>query len=161
MEQDGLATLAEIFIGLAGFTGIALALKSNPKPYYLMRVVLIVSFSIVSIVVGLMPIPLIEAGFKEETIWRIGSGIVSASYFVAFPFQISYRRKAGADEKVNWVIAVLMTSAIVIGLIHFANAVGLFGELAFSVMFFGLLATFVQCGALFIILITFGRLESD
>lgn len=157
MEQDSLATLAEVFIGLAGFSGIAFVLKSNPSPYYLFRVVLLVCLSIVAIVIALMPAAMIQAGYGEVVVWRTGSGMLVATYMVALPLLLRYRRRARQEELSGSANALLM---VVVGLVlctQIANAVGLFVNYAFSLLFFGLIGLFVYCGTLFIICLTVDR----
>ena len=159
MEQDGLATLAEVFIGLAGFTGIALALKPNPKPYFLFRVVLIVSLSFTAIIVAFLPVALLTAGIAEHTIWRVGSGLLAAVYLIIYPFVIRFRRAAKADELLSWVNLLVTCVGGLVFMGQLGNLLGLFGGFEFFALFLGLLGVFLHCAILFIVLITIGRLE--
>ena len=160
MEPDGLSAFPEIFVGLAGFTGIALALKPNPKPYFLFRVIMIVSISMISIVVSLIPAPLLAMGWSQAAIWQASSGILVVFYAVLLPFVVVYRRRAGGDELVGWLNFVLTAFVLVNVLVQTINVFGVFDDFAYAVMFFGLVGTFIHCAVLFMVLITFGRLES-
>ncbi len=163
METDGLATLAEVFIGLAGFSGISLVLRSNPSTYYLFRILVVVGVSMMAIVISLMPGPLLEAGVAENTVWRIGRGLMVATYLVVLPLLLHFRAKAsqGLEQMVGPLNTVLLVFTGLIVISQVVNALGLFINYAYALMFFGLLGFFIYCGTLFIISLTVGRSDPN
>jgi hypothetical protein len=154
-EQDSLSTIAEVAVGLAGFSGIALALTANPPPYYLFRVVSIIAVAVVSIALALLPAALTSAGWQPQSIWRLGSGVLVALTGIFLVLGLRYRKRAQPEE-LNLALAVFIGSLMALsGTLQLLNFVGLIWMGAFSVFYVGLIANLLYCGTLFIGLVTF------
>ena len=79
MSSEGiLVAIAELAIGIAGFSGVVVALGSRTgerwSPVTRIRMVLLLSVSLSAAMFSLLPLVLDEAGLTAERAWSISSG---------------------------------------------------------------------------------------
>ena len=75
---DGLQIIAEVSVGLAGFTGVVLALARGPgewHPFDSLRIFGLLSVSLATVVLALLPSGLAYAGLDGPVLWRSSSAI--------------------------------------------------------------------------------------
>jgi hypothetical protein len=72
--SEALSTLAEVAIGLAGFSGIATALRgSQLHPADVWRTLALLVISFLVLFLSLVPYAFIAFGFGDSTLWRVSS----------------------------------------------------------------------------------------
>ena len=79
---EALSTIAEIALGLAGFSGVVVVLGRQPGTFSSVeagRLVLLLASSIGAMFLALLPLSLAPLGLSESVLWR-----TSAGTFVAF-----------------------------------------------------------------------------
>ena len=152
-EHDALATIAEVAVGLAGFSGLALALVPSPSPYYRFRAISLVGTAIVLITLALLPVALLDAGWRPQSIWRAGSGVLASFSLVYLVFGVSYRRLADPTELMAGVALSLGGLVLVNGVVQVLNAIGLIWIGSFSIFYVGLVVGLIYCGVMFIVLV--------
>ena len=88
---DGLAIIAEVAIGLAGFSGVMIVLTRSSgefSPPERFRLKVLVFSSMGPIFLALIPFAVLDSGWSQETSWRV-LGFVVAIYgfagLVSFP----------------------------------------------------------------------------
>ena len=154
MEQDGLSTVAEVAVGLAGFSGIALALTSNPPHYFLARVLSILAIAIITIFLALMPTALASAGWRPETMWRIGSGLLAAG-IAAVGFLVTRARRRSLPEEHIPLLYYFINVMVGANLICQVLNCGLVWSGSFAIFYSGLVSNLVYCATLFLGLVVF------
>lgn len=160
-EHDSLSTIAEVAVGLAGFSGIAFALQRNPPSYYAFRAVLIVTLAIVTIALALLPIALSQAGMQPGAIWRLGSGASAAVTFVVLPVFMAHRRRAPVEQRISAVFIPTALVTVVNGVAQLLNSIAVLLPGSFSVFYVGLVWYLVLCGIMFIVLVAVSRRGQD
>jgi hypothetical protein len=91
--HDELLTIAEIAVGLAGFSGvIAVFIQRGGLPLAdRVRFLALFVTAFTALILAFLPIALAYSGFKDQDIWRISSGtmvLINLIGFVAFPFAV-------------------------------------------------------------------------
>ena len=154
-EADALFTIAEVAVGITGFSGIVLAISHRPgalDPFDASRIFLLLAAGVATIVVSLFPVGLHAAGVASGSIWRWSSASmvvvnlgVIAGGLRAGPWVVSAR---------DWVIAPVLLTATLFNLAaQILNATGLVFHGSFSVFFFGLLWWVTFSGTQFVLII--------
>lgn len=102
-----LDTIAEISLGLAGFSGLIVALRRNAGPLdeiwkYRMSVLFALAFG--AMFLALLPSLLVNLGAGEQRIWRYASGLfcVYSMVFLAWWIVPSRRIARVVPEIFNW-----------------------------------------------------------
>ena len=85
MIPDSLQTIAEISIGLAGFSGLVVALRKDPGPFddiqkYRLRILFSLSFG--AMFLSLLPDTLVNFGVPDERVWINSSAAIFACSFL-------------------------------------------------------------------------------
>ena len=85
MIPDSLQTIAEISIGLAGFSGLVVALRKDPGPLddiqkYRLRILFSLSFG--AMFLALLPDTLMNFGVQDERVWIVSSAAIFACSFL-------------------------------------------------------------------------------
>jgi len=127
---DSLNTVAEASIGLAGFSGLVVALRRSGGPLdeiqkYRLRVLFFLTFG--ALFISFVPAELVELGVSEARVWRASSGIFFAcSLAFTYWWIVPSRRIARvAPEIFNWkafntmlvghIIVVVLQGLVVAG----------------------------------------------
>ena len=133
MIPDSLQTIAEISIGLAGFSGLVVALRKGPGPLddiqkYRLRILFSLSFG--AMFLSLLPDMLVNFGVPDERVWIDSSAAICAYSFLFMAWWIvSSRRMARiAPEIFNWgafstmaaghTIVLLLQLAVMLGFLE-------------------------------------------
>ena len=145
MIPDSLQTIAEISIGLAGFSGLIVALRRNPGPLtdvqkYRLRILFAMTFG--AMFLSLLPDLLLNFQVPDERIWFDSSAamFIFSAGFVYWMITRALRVASVAPEIFNWLvfwsltaghaIVLLLQIGVMIGLIEDrapgAFAVGLY-----------------------------------
>jgi hypothetical protein len=91
---DALTTLAELFIGIAGFSGIVVALSgasvaSDPLDRF--RVLALLMLALGGAVFAVLPLILSDAGLSLERTWMFASGAYSAYFALVVAWTVHQR----------------------------------------------------------------------
>lgn len=173
MEQipDSLLTIAELALGLAGFSGVILVFGGLPDrmhPLDSIRVRLLLSMSLGAMVLALLPFGMQLFSLGETSIWRLACGALGAyGLFMGAVFLHDLRRMteasrwqlfgSGAQGARVWAIAVGFFSLAV----FFAQVLHAAGWLSGSgtAVFFSGLLWLVAMGAYLFASLVFDRPE--
>jgi hypothetical protein len=127
---EALSTIAEVGLGLAGFTGILVALGRSQtafsKPEVLRLLLLLVS-SLGATFLALLPFALHESGVGGPTCWRLSSALLAAftSTSLAYlGYQIQRHRDEFGALFSGTVFVVVTTGSLAIVALQLVNAIG-------------------------------------
>jgi hypothetical protein len=116
---DSLQTIAEISIGLAGFSGLIVALRRNPGPLtdvqkYRLRILFAMTFG--AMFLSLLPELLQSFQVPEERIWFDASAtmFVYSTGFVYWMVTRALRVAKVAPEIFNWLVFSSLTTGHVV-----------------------------------------------
>jgi hypothetical protein len=158
---DAFLTLAEIGVGLAGFSGIALALTRRDAPLTPAQAVFVrelILNSLAVIFLALLPVGLGLIEMQGSTVWRSLSGLHAAIVIlVAWPslyLQVRRVEFADRDPIIYAVIVALQAATVVVQLL---NCAGTFFTPSGGVYFFGVLGP-LAIGAIHFARLLFARL---
>jgi len=128
---EALSTIAEVGLGLAGFTGILVALgrsrASFSRPEVLRLLLLLVS-SLGAVFLALIPFALHESGVGNAACWRLSSALLAAftSTSLAYiGYQIQRHRAEFGELFSRTVFVVVSTGSVAIVILQLWNVVGL------------------------------------
>ncbi len=133
---QSLQIIAEISIGLAGFSGLIVAFRKDAGPLtsvqkYRLQVLLALAFG--AMFLALLPELLHYLGVSPERLWKLAALVLScySVVFVIWWMTASHRLKASAPELFNWfalsrmaaghIIAVLLQLAVIFSLLDDAS----------------------------------------
>lgn len=130
---DVAATIAEVAIGLAGFSGLALVLgqrRDRLTPIEKYRIVLLLTPSVMALFLALAPLVLLETGIRPTALWRAASGaqaLICAGLLAGFaPW--TRRVIKQAPDIFHWPQFTLVTGGYLVnGLLQGLHAAGVFG----------------------------------
>ena len=129
---DSFQTIAEIALGLAGFSGLVVVLRRNAGPLdtiqkYRMSVLFALAFG--AMFLALMPDLIVNLGAGEQTFWRYTASVFSMySLFFLWWWVVPSRRIAQkAPEIFNWyVFNTMLAGHIVVFALQALLALGFF-----------------------------------
>jgi len=154
---EGLQTIAEVAVGIAGFGGIIVAITRNRDEWESwdeIRIWGVLVPSISAVLLALLPLGLSSAGLASDALWRVASGIMVAAGglgFLAFGWRF---RATLAEGPLHPVLGRVLSGGSVLNLLcQASNAVGIGFRGSFSVYYFGLLWFLVYSGLEFISLV--------
>jgi len=158
MDQfEGLQTIAEVGVGIAGFGGIIVAITRGREEWESwdeIRIWGVLVPSISAVLLALLPLGLSSAGLASDALWRLSSGImvvVGLSSFAAFGLRFFSTLSEGP---LHPVLGRLLAVGSALNLLcQASNAAGLGFRGSFSVYYFGLLWLLAYSGLEFISLI--------
>ena len=144
MIPDLLQTIAEISVGLAGFSGLVVALRSNRGPLtevqkYRLRILFALTFG--ALFLSLLPDLLLLLKVPEARIWFDAPAVmfIYSTGFVIWLISRSRRIARGAPEIFNWgIFSTLATGHIIVLLLQLGLVFGFGGERASGVYALGL-----------------------
>ena len=140
MIPDALQTIAEISIGLAGFSGLIVALRKNPGPLtdvqkYRLKILFAMTFG--ALFLSLLPDLLLNFLVPDERIWFDSSAamFVYSLFFVIWMIVGARKVAKVAPEIFNWIVfsslsgmhivVLLLLLAVISGFVE-ARAPGVF-----------------------------------
>ena len=114
MITVSLQTIAEISIGLAGFSGLVVALRKDAGPLtdvqkYRLRILFSLSFG--AMFLSLLPDMLVNLGVPDERLWFASSAAIFAYSFLFIVWWLMSSRRVArvAPEIFDWVAFTTMT----------------------------------------------------
>jgi hypothetical protein len=138
---DYLQTIGEVGIGLAGFSGLILALRKSVGPLtdvHKYRLQVLFSLSFGAIFLSFLPELLFTFGVKHDLVWKVASAgvLLYSLLFLVWWFSRTARIKKASPEIFAWTVFRLMVSVhIIVMLILLAHILSVFdiaGAAAFS-----------------------------
>ena len=130
---ETLSTIAEVALGLAGFTGVLVVLGRRPGRFSAaeaFRLVVLLVGSLSALFLSLVPLVLHDFGLAGAHLWRVSSGLMAASVvcsgaFLARP--IARFRGSKSEAYSPWVLGSLVTGAVIVLVAQVVNLTGLLG----------------------------------
>lgn len=95
--SDALLAVAEVSVGLAGFTGIVMALYNRSdswSEFDAVRALVLLITGFGALILSLVPLGLHFSGLSETAIWRVGSGAMAGYMLV---YLLPWRSYRGLD----------------------------------------------------------------
>lgn len=156
MIPDSLQTIAEISIGLAGFSGLIVALRKNTGPLtdvqkYRLRILFAMTFG--AMFLSLLPDLLLNFHVPDERLWFDSSAamFIYSAFFVSWMIAGARRVARVAPEIFDWVIFSLLTTGhIVVLLLQLGVMMGLVEERASGVYTLGLIWYLIHAAQQFV-----------
>lgn len=144
MIPDSLQTISEISIGLAGFSGLIVALRKSSGPLtdvqkYRLKILFAMTFG--SMFLSLLPDLLQNFQVPEERIWFDSSAAMFAYSLVFASWMIAGARRVAkvAPEIFNWAVFSALTAGhIIVLLLLLGVMTGFIGDRAAGVYVLGL-----------------------
>jgi hypothetical protein len=160
--RDELLTIAEIAVGLAGFSGVVAAFMQRGGLSLLDRTLFLVLFStaFVALFLAFVPIALARAGLEGEPLWRASSiamGLVWIVGMIPYPFGMrELRQKLPSMPPPPRIRLVLYFGpAFATFLLQVGNAGEWFWDANFLPYLFGMLQWLYHAAFTFVIIILF------
>jgi hypothetical protein len=153
---DSLQTISEISIGLAGFSGLIVALRKNPGPLtdvqkYRLKILFAMTFG--AMFLSLLPDLLLNFAVPDERIWFDASAAMFtySLFFIIWNIVGARRVASVAPEIFHWVVFSSMTAGhIIVLLLQLAVITGFIGERAPAVFTLGLIWYLVHAAQQFV-----------
>ena len=146
-------TLAQVALGIAGFSGVVVAVSDRAAAYHeadSLRVQSLLIVSVGALVLSLLPSGLALAKLPEATIWRAGSAaflVLPAVWFAAIRFRLLRAgRTVLFPMPILGVVALLSAANLAAQVL---NVVGVFSERAPAVYYFGIVWLLVFAAMVF------------
>jgi len=160
-----LTVLGEIFVALAGFTGIVAVLGQRSegqwRPIDVIRFQIMLEGSLAGLLFAIAPFVFYFFEFPVSLIWSVGSGVLAAYVASLILRAITKQRKLSATSDPDFVPGlrqVLVGLSIPVLIIMFMTAFGVVVDRGFASYFLGLAFLLVLCCAMFMLLLRFIRL---
>ena len=158
--SEELLTIAELGIGLAGFSGVVVAfnrgggLRSSDR----FRFIGLFSSAISVVIVAFVPFGFHHAGQTGHALWMGSSAVQLACWISIFLLLgIRFRPQFDADEQLSsWVSVPLYVLSALIPILQFANLMGWPMEPGPLLYLAGLILWLVSTSFLFALLVVFG-----
>ena len=156
MIPDSLQTIAEISIGLAGFSGLVVALRKGSGPLddiqkYRLRILFSLSFG--AMFLSLLPDMLVNFGVPDERVWIVSSAAIFACSFLFIAWWIVSSRRVAriAPEIFNWAaFSTMATGHTIVLLLQLAVMLGLLENRAPGVIALGLIWYLIHAAQQFV-----------
>ncbi len=156
---DSLPVIAEISLGLVGFTAVVAVLRrpdGGLGTVNLFRSLHLLGYASATLLLSLFPFLLRAIGCEPEAMWRISSSAMSLAGVVGFIPSPQRRRSISLGQSIlpksmamkSRFVALLGLLALNL-VLQLANAVGLFGLPQFWPFLLGLLCFLIYCLAQF------------
>ena len=142
---EALSTIAEVGLGLAGFTGILVALGRSQAAFSrpeVLRLLLLLVSSLGAVFLALLPFALHESGVLDIACWRLSSIILAAfttTSLAYLGYQIQRRRGEFGELFSTAVFVIVATGSVVIVVLQLVNAIGIGAPPRSGPYLFGLL----------------------
>jgi len=156
MIPDSLQTIAEISIGLAGFSGLVVALRKGSGPLddiqkYRLRILFSLSFG--AMFLSLLPDTLVSFGVPDERLWFASSAAIFAYSFLFIAWWIMSSRRVApiAPEIFNWrAFSTMATGHTIVLLLQLAVMLGFLENRAPGVIALGLIWYLIHAAQQFV-----------
>ena len=156
MIPDSLQTIAEISIGLAGFSGLVVALRKDSRPLddvqkYRLRILFSLSFG--AMFLSLLPDTLMSFSVPDERLWFDSSAAIFAYSFLFITWWIRSSRQIAriVPEIFNWrAFSTMATGHTIILLLQLAVMLGLLENRAPGVITLGLIWYLIHAAQQFV-----------
>ena len=153
---DSLQTIAEISIGLAGFSGLVVALRKDSRPLddvqkYRLRILFSLSFG--AMFLSLLPDTLMSFSVPDERLWFDSSAAIFAYSFLFITWWIRSSRQIAriVPEIFNWrAFSTMATGHTIILLLQLAVMLGLLENRAPGVITLGLIWYLIHAAQQFV-----------
>lgn len=160
MEQiDALVYIAELALGIAGFSGVVVALGTRPGVWPMvdrLRLATLLVSGLGALFLVLIAMMLLMLNIGDTFVWRISSCLMALLLLVMLttivPRAWSITRET-TGMKSAYSVAVFIPSVIVgvvTALFQSANAIGSFENDAFGILFGGLVVLLIVSGTQFV-----------
>jgi hypothetical protein len=142
---EALSTIAEVGLGLAGFTGILVALGRSGATFSrpeVLRLLLLLVSSFGAVFLALFPFALHESGVSGVACWRLSSAVLAAFTSISLAYlgyQIQRHRGEFGELFSRVVFVSVATGSLVIVVLQLGNVVGLGAPPRSGPYLFGLL----------------------
>ena len=140
---DSLPVIAEISIGLVGFTAVVAVLR---RPDDLLSSLFLLGYSSATLILALLPYLFTAMGAESEVTWRLSSGAMLLCSLAGFVLLPQIRAPLTTDSLAS---KSLFVSIVVLGFLNavlqLANASGMLGVPRFWPFLLGLLWYLVFC----------------
>jgi hypothetical protein len=145
-EADALLTLAEIALGLAGFTGVIVVFGRDPKapwhPLDSYRVVRMLSSSLAALFFSLLPEGLRATGMPTVWTWRLSSALLLIYMVLSGRNALVAFRALDSEDRAQFNVRyfpIIVAGGTAVMLALALNAVGALWTPAYAVYYFGVL----------------------
>ena len=158
--SEELLTIAELAIGLAGFSGVVVAFNRGGglRPTDRFRFIALFTSALSVLVVAFVPFGFHHAGQTGRVLWMGSSAVQLVSWLAIFlVLGIRFRPEFDTDEQLsNWVSVPLYGLSSLIPILQFANLMGWPMEPGPLLYLAGLILWLVSTCFLFALLVVFG-----
>jgi hypothetical protein len=144
---EALLTLAELALGLAGFTGVIVVFGRDPKaPWHAVdafRVARMLSASFGGLFFSLLPEGMLATGLSAVTTWRIGSALLLGYLLLAGRSTLLAARALGPEERAYLDVRYLRAVPLLLGavaLVLASNALGVWWRPGYPAYYLGVLS---------------------
>lgn len=120
--SDAFLTLAELAVAIAGFSGIILVFVERPERMRAedrIRIFQLLSVSITSVPLALIPYALALMGLRDALVWRISSGIAALNHLVLTAVYLRLLSGLTAAERANLIGTTFGRRAIALAIAAF------------------------------------------
>ena len=128
--SEALSTIAEVGLGLAGFTGILVALGHSPEAFTrpgVLRLLLLLVSSLGAVFLALLPFALQESGVSSSACWRLSSALLAVFTSVSLAllgYQIQRHRGEFGELYSGTVFVVVATGSFAVVALQVVNVAG-------------------------------------
>jgi len=144
---DSLPVIAEISLGLVGFTAVVAVLRRPDNLNDLVSALLLLAYSSATLVLALVPFLFTAMGSGPEATWRLSSLVMLLCSLVGLASYPKTRNTIPAVAS-RRTVAILSVGALN-AILQLANAAGVFGAPRFWPFLLGLLWYVIFCLAMF------------
>ena len=157
--RDELLTIAEIAVGLAGFSGVIAAFtrRGDLSAADRLRFVSLFVTAFAALVLAFVPIALAYGGFQAENLWRLSSLIMvftSLTGIVFYPFGLRTVRKEIETHSVLTPLFLLVPALINL-VVQLVNAGAWIWQPNFVPYLIGMLIYLYAAGLVFVFIVLF------
>ena len=158
--SEELLTIAELAIGLAGFSGVVVAFNRGGglRPTDRFRFIALFTSAITVLIVAFVPFGFHHAGQAAPALWMASSAVQLVFWVSIFlVLGIRFRPEFDTDEQLsNWVSVPLYGLSFLIPILQFANLIGWPMKSGPLLYLAGLILWLVTTSFLFALLVVFG-----
>jgi hypothetical protein len=153
---DVASTIAEVAVGLAGFSGLVLVLgqrRDHLTSLDKYRLILLLTPSLAALFLALAPLALLETGIAPTVLWRTASGVQALTCLgIVVGFAPWTRRAMREAPEVfhRSQLAIVAVGYLLNGVVQGLHAAGVFGSQNSGVYLIGLVFLLLHAGHQFV-----------